>query len=152
MGHQLGGQELIRLASDDDRPQMLRMARDFVSASGLDLPFHAAYVSQSLAAQISAPDRLALVLDLDGVVQGMLCAAHAQSPLAPVRVATELVFWVDPIARGPWAKEMIARYETWARSECCQMISLATIGDRGADLLYRRAGYQPAERHFMKAL
>lgn len=143
---------MIRQATDTDRPEMLRMARDFIAASGLDLPFHAAYVSQSIAGQIAAPDRLALVLELDGTLRGMLCAAHSQSPLAPVRVATELVFWIDPMARGPWAANMIQRYETWARAECCQLISMAAIGGRGADRLYQRAGYQPAERHFMKAL
>ena len=77
---------MIRRAVADDRPDMVRMGRDFVRHSGLSLPFDAAWADRSLAGHMEHSDRLALVLELRGAVRGMLCAAQVQSPLAPVRV------------------------------------------------------------------
>lgn len=131
---------------------MVRMGRDFLRASGLPLPFDAAWADASLVGHMAQPDRLALVLELAGRARGMLCAAQVQSPLAPVRVASELVFWIDPDARGRWALAMIRAYEAWAREQGCAVASLATVGNRGADALYRRCGFAPAERHFSKGL
>ena len=104
------------------------MGRDFVRASGLPLPFDAAWADSSLAGHMAQPDRLALVLELEGCTCGMLCAAQVQSPLAPIRVASELVFWIDQPARGPWAKPMIQAYEAWAKEQGCSLVSLATVG------------------------
>jgi GNAT superfamily N-acetyltransferase len=143
---------MIRHAVEADRPDMVRMGRDFVRASGLPLPFDAAWADHSLAGHMAQPDRLAMVLELNGAPRGMLCAAQVQSPLAPVRVASELVFWIDPPARGRWALQMIRAYEAWAKEQGCALVSLATVGAKGADALYRRCGFAPAERHFMKVL
>lgn len=143
---------MIRLATEADRPGMVRMGRDFVRAAGLALPFDAGWAERSLAGHMAQADRLAIVLEVEGAVCGMLCAAQVLSPLSPVRVASELVFWIDPPQRGRWARQMIGAYEAWARDQGCALASLATVGARRADALYRRCGFEPAEQHFMKAL
>ena len=143
---------MIRRAVADDRPDMVRMGRDFVRHSGLSLPFDAAWADRSLAGHMEHSDRLALVLELRGAVRGMLCAAQVQSPLAPVRVASELVFWIDPPERGRFAVEMIRAYEAWAVEQGCCLASMATVGAKRADALYQRCGFVPAERHFVKAI
>jgi GNAT superfamily N-acetyltransferase len=130
---------------------MVRMGRDFLCASKLPVPFDAAWADRSLAGHMDRPDGLALVLDLGAEPCGMLIGAQIMSPLAPVRVANELVFWIDPPARGRWATSMIRAYEDWARGQGCAMASLATVATKSAGRLYERCGYAPAEHHFMKA-
>ncbi len=143
---------MIRHALSADRPHMVRMGEEFLRVSGLPMTFDAGWAAHSLAVHMSDQERLSLVLDLPAGVSGMLCAGCVMSPLVPKKVATELVFWIDADARGPWAQKMIAAYEDWAKRQGCQFVSLAAIGERGADILYRRCGYVAAERHYMKEL
>ncbi len=142
---------MIRPAELSDRFAMVRMTRDFFEASGLVLPFDAAWVEASIKAWISDEEKLALVLDLEGV-RGMLCAAHVMSPLAPVRVSTEQAFWIDPCARGRWALAMLRTYEEWAKAQGCAVAGLASMGGRGADVIYRRRGFVPSETYYMKEI
>jgi GNAT superfamily N-acetyltransferase len=147
MGHGL----VIRAATPGDIAAMGRMARDFARAAAV-LPFDAAYADASLRGHIGQPDRLSLVLELGAQVRGMLCAGATQSPLAPVRIAQELVFWIDPPARGRWASGLIRAYEAWARVRGCQIVSLVTLPAQPADVLYRRCGFSAVEHIFAKAL
>lgn len=142
---------MIRHAGLNDRIAMVRMARDFVAAADMAMPFDAAYAERSAKEWITADDKLALVLDLGGIC-GMLCGAHVLSPLAPVKVAIEQVFWIDPAKRGRSAIKMIAAYEEWAIDQGCNMATLATIQSKGADRLYSRLGYARAETHYAKAI
>lgn len=142
---------MIRTAELADRIAMVRMARDFVAASGLALPFDAVWAEASAKSWIEGDDKLALVLDL-GCVRGMLCAGHIASPLAPVRVASEQVFWIDPSARGRWGIPMVRAYEAWASAQGCAIAGMAAIGERSADVLYRRCGFRHSENHYMKEI
>jgi GNAT superfamily N-acetyltransferase len=145
------GRKLIRSASTADILEMLRMGRAFVE-TGVDIPFDPAYAQASLRGHLEAEGRLSLVLDLKGKTRGMLCAAWVPSPLAPVRIATELVFWIDPEARGRWAVSFIRAYEAWARDAGCSHVSLIARARTTAGQLYERLGYEPAEQTFSKAL
>lgn len=142
---------MIRTATLNDRFHMLRMAKAFVQAADMSLPFDAVYAERSAKLWIEDDARLALVLDLDGVC-GMLCASSVESPLAPLKIGIEQVFWIDPTYRGRWAVRLIAAYEAWAVAQGCDRASLATIQAKGADRLYARLGYERAETHFVKEL
>jgi len=142
----------VRRAAPADRIALVRMARDFLAASGLGLPFDPAWVERSAYAHIAGGDRVALVLEAGGRARGMLAGAVAQSPLAPVTVAEEIAWWIDPEARSlAAARAMLAAFEAWARDRGAAVIGLATLDGR-AGPLYRRAGYAPAEARWMKAL
>ena len=130
---------------------MVRMARDFLTVAAVDVSFDAAWVEASVKSAIAGEDRLALVLDHGGVC-GMLCAGISVSPLAPIRVASEQVFWIDPAARGRWARPMVLAFEDWARAQRCNAISLATLPGRSAGALYRRCGFSICEQHYSKGL
>ena len=142
---------MIRQAEMKDRIAMVRMARAFVETADAPLPFDAAYAERTAKEWISAPDKLALVLDIDGV-RGMLCGASLLSPLVPVKIAIEQVFWIDPDFRGRAAVQFIRSYEAWASEQGCNMATLATIQSKGADCLYLRLGYDRAETHYVKVL
>lgn len=141
---------MIRRADLADRQSIVRMGRDFLLASGLNLTFDAAWADASARSAILDVDQLVLVLEIDGCVCGMLCAACGFSPLAPVRVARETVFWIDPHIRGLWAGAFISAYEEWAKSRGCAVVGLASLEIKRVGPLYQRRGYVPVEQHFLK--
>src|SRR5262245_30350695 len=103
---------MIRRALPCDKMAILRMARDFHAASGTALPFSAPMASMVFDACLEDADRLCLVLDSNGP-KGVLAAQAGQHHFSPVRVATEIMWWVDPGARGK-SLGMLREYEAWA--------------------------------------
>lgn len=143
---------MIRAADHSDIPALARMARDFIKASGTGLPFDADYVDGALRQHLATPARLTLVLDVDGP-RGMLCAAAQRSPLAPVAIAEELVFWIDPAHRGRAALAMLKAYSAWAKEMGCEratMVGLASM--KSVDRFYRLAGFEPLENTYARSL
>ena len=116
-------------------------------------PFSAPHAAALIGAQIVSGDRLALVLDIDGQSHGVLMAAATDHPFAPVRVATEVVWWIEPEHRGKAASAMLAAYEAWAVQQGCAFVGMAALeAAPRAGVIYRRRGYEPVETHFIKAL
>jgi GNAT superfamily N-acetyltransferase len=143
---------MIRRATPADKSRVLVLARNFHQASGLPIPFSAPFASLLFDACLSDQDRLCLVLDIDGV-QGVLAAQAGLLPLAPVKAATELIWWIEPAHRGRSALAMLDAYETWARERGCVFANMVGLGsDPLPARLYERRGYIAAERHFMKPL
>lgn len=143
---------MIRRAVATDKAAVLRMARDFHSASETSLPFSAAMASMLFDASLTDADRLCLVLDANGV-RGTLVAQAGPHHFSPVKVATEIIWWVDPDARGIEALRMLRAYEDWARERGCAFAAMVGLGaDPVVGRTYEIRGYAPAERHFLKAL
>lgn len=143
----MGG--LIRRATDADIPAMVRMAGAFIAASGTGLPFDADYVAGSIRRHMVTPCTLALVLDVDGP-HGMLCATVARSPLAPVTVADELAWWIDPAHRGRHALRMIDVYISWGVDMGCERVGMSALANTAVEKLYKRRGFEPAEAKYVK--
>lgn len=145
---------IVRRALPCDKGRLLVMARAFHAASGTPLPFSAAAASLVADAAMADPDRLCLVLaDAGGTARGALLALAGDHHFSPVRIASEIMWWIDPDYRGRAAGDMIAAYEQWAAERGCDFIHMAGLGgDPAVSALYRRRGYQPAETHFMKPI
>lgn len=135
-------------------PAILEMGAEFAAASGTDMPFDPGHARAALRAHLAAPDRLTLVAEgAPGEAIGMLLAAVSVSPLAPVRLAQEIAFWVVPARRGgPAALRLLSAYEAWARDMRCDRVSLVALPSCAAGRLYRRRGFAPAETVYQKAL
>ncbi|MBZ9653553.1 GNAT family N-acetyltransferase [Phyllobacterium lublinensis] len=94
-----------------------------------------------------------MVLDSEGGVQGLLAAQAGPLPLAPVKAATELIWWIEPHARGRAALAMLDAYEAWARDRGCVFANMVGLGsDPLPARLYESRGYIAAERHYSKTL
>lgn len=127
------------------------MLRDFHGAAGLPFSFSAPWAA-GLFDTHRAPDRLALVLDIDGRASGVLLAVAGQSPLGPFRIAQELAWWIDPAHRGH-GTAMLDAYEAWAAANRCAYVGVASLAAfPRTDAIYERRGYSRAETHFLKAL
>lgn len=144
---------MIRAAVQSDKLRVLVMARAFHAAAGLPFSFSAAHADAIFRASLEHEDRLCLVLDVDGVAQGALVAEAGPHPFGPAKMATELMWWIEPAHRGRAARQMIVEYEEWAKRRGCLFAHLAGLGeDPAAGRLYQRSGYSAVERHFMKFL
>jgi GNAT superfamily N-acetyltransferase len=127
------------------------MAKAFHVASGLPFPFSAATASLLFDAALSDDDRLCLIYEVKGTPVGVLAAYAAPHMLSPLKIAQEIMWWIEPGHRGIAAGKMLAAYEAWARARGCAFIHMVGLGsDPATSRLYERHGYQPAERHFMK--
>ncbi|RJG46495.1 GNAT family N-acetyltransferase [Mesorhizobium sp. DCY119] len=144
---------MIRRAVVADKMRVLMMARSFHVAAGLPFALHAAHASLVFDACLTDVDRVCLVYDVDGTAQGVLAAQAGAHPFGPFKVATEIMWWIEPAHRGRAALHMIAAYEAWARERGCSFANLVGLGaDPITTKLYERCGYAAAERHFMKPL
>lgn len=142
----------VRKALPQDKSRVLMMARSFQVASGLPIPFNAAYASMLFDTLISNPAMLCLVLDDNGPY-GVLAAQSGTLPLSPVKAASELIWWIEPSHRGSAAKTMLDKYEEWATEQGCQFVNMVGLGaDPVTTRMYERRGYSATERHFMKPL
>jgi len=135
---------MIRAATARDLPALVRMAGDFIAATATGLPFDADYLDSSFRAMIAAPDRLVLVLDINGAC-GVLCAAAARSPWAPVAIASEMGFWIDPPHRGRWGLRLLHAYLDWARGMGCGRAGMVAFANNPLDRLYQKAGFRLSE-------
>lgn len=145
---------MIRHATASDRDRVLLMARDFHRAAGLPFAFCPVTASMLFDAALHDDDRLCLVYErADGAPVGTLCAYAGPHMFAPVKVAQEIMFWIAPEHRGRGARGMMQAYEAWARSRGCALVHMVGLGaDPVTTAFYQRLGYEPAERHFFKAL
>ncbi|MBZ5760284.1 GNAT family N-acetyltransferase [Rhizobium sp. VS19-DR104.2] len=129
------------------------MAKAFHAVSGLPFQFSAANADALFRASLIDEDRLCLVFAPEAIAHGVLVAHAAAHPFAPIKVASELMWWVDPEHRGLAATKMLNAYEAWARGRRCQFAGMVGLGaDPSTSRLYDRRGYAPVERHFMKSL
>lgn len=142
---------MIREATRRDVPAMIRMARSFHDASPMaTLPFCDRAAAAATMGAVDDQNTLALILDLDGPV-GALVAHLAVYPLGNTITAKEAVFWIEPAARGRWAMKMIRAYEAWATERGAEVIGMSCFGD-GAERLFKRAGFRPAEINTIKGI
>jgi hypothetical protein len=152
---------VIRTATETDKVRVITLLKHsregagFDSANGLTgftFPFDAAYAERLFIVH-QMPRHLCLLHVVEDLAQGVLMAAYAEHPFGPVRLARETVWWIEPEYRGLGAVKMLDAYEHWARANHCQFIGMAGMGDDpDVGKLYRRRGYQVAERHYLKAI
>jgi GNAT superfamily N-acetyltransferase len=144
---------MIRRAELSDRMRVLSMAKAFHAASGVPFPFSPAMADGLFRASLADEDRLCLVYAPDDIARGVLTAQASVHPFAPVKVASEIIWWVDPAFRGQAVVGMLSAYEAWAVERGCSLAGMVGLGSEPLTTrLYLRRGYEPAETHFIKAL
>lgn len=141
---------MIRKATSQDLPHLVRMAGDFIAAADAGLPFDPDYLTSSFAAMIVSPTTLLLVLDVDHPC-GVFCAEVSRSPWAPVPLAVEKGFWIDPPYRGRWALKMLRAYAEWAEGLGCDRAFMGAFADNPMDKLYKKAGFSLSELMYSRA-
>ena len=147
----------VRPAAMCDQSRVIALLRNFYDAhrdrTPMRFDFDPVYASRLFTAHAFDKRACCFVLDADGKAQGLLMAGAFEHPFAPVAIARETVWWIEPSHRGRGAVEMLRAFERWAKDAGCKYACMGALQDDSAVLtLYRRCGYQLAETHVMKPL
>jgi GNAT superfamily N-acetyltransferase len=136
---------VIRDAVRADIPALVSLARRHHEENGFPFVFNAARLSITLALAIAQPDWLCLTGN-----RCVLLAFSFESPLGAGKLATEFLLRAE--RRGDM-KELVTRYEAWARGRGCVQATLGcTSKPEVFARLYRPFGYTFAETVFAKRL
>ena len=108
-----------------------------------------------LANAIENPDIGVWLADLDGEIVGITGAIIYPLYFSPAnKVAQELWWWLTPKARGTGAGgQMFKRLKEWSAENGAAAVFMVALEDERAgkmEKLYRRAGFRPLERTFIK--
>jgi GNAT superfamily N-acetyltransferase len=147
---------MLKLGTSNDIPDIVRMAQEFHKSSPFgDLPFERDKI-EALAQALLEDATNGLIL-LGGNNQALLAAAATEPLASRERMATELMWWVDPELRGTSVgRELLEAYEYWARNiaKCryVQMVALETPQLKAIDRYYKRNGYVVKEHTYLKEL
>ncbi|MGI9158923.1 MAG: GNAT family N-acetyltransferase [Saprospiraceae bacterium] len=148
---------IVRRATAHDFPQYLALAKEFHAASpvrhiiDLDADGYAAFYAETLT-----NDNIGVWLaEKDSAVIGIAGALAYPMYFSPTNlVVQELWWWLTPAARGSGAgKAMFDAISTWAEQKKAKALFMIALEDDNAkrmENVYRRAGFKPMERTFIK--
>lgn len=142
----------VRIATSDDRWQIIRLLEQSHTAAGYTFPFEAARADRLFSSHMENRDACVLVLDIDGVAQGVLMATAFDHPFGAGLWAKETVWYVAYAHRGKGSFQMLDAYEEWAKDLGCAVVSMATLVNNDISKIYERRGYAAAETHFVMPL
>lgn len=150
---------IVREAEVFDIPRYTAMACEFADFSLMAgiAPPDAAGFAQFMLSNMGAPNVAMWLAEEDGNLAGISAGLLYPVYFSPqTMIAQEVWWWVDPEFRGSPAQQMMREtLENWARengAKAVVMIALENEQTPAVGRLYRRAGYRPLERSFIKEL
>lgn len=144
---------MIRQATHADIPRIVAMGERFIDdVYPAALTFNGEALS-TLAAQLIDGAGVVFVAESgSGDVLGMMALIVVTQPMSGETVATELVWWIDPDARGGRAAlALLATAEEWAKLQGAKRLQMIAPSDRVCRF-YERLGFQRVEVAYMRTL
>jgi GNAT superfamily N-acetyltransferase len=144
---------VIRPATLADVPRLVAMGRQQIAAlSGGAVPDNPAQVEATVTHLVTTPTCGCFVAERDGAVVGMIGLVRTLSHCSGVPTAGEVMWWVDPAARG-CGVALLRRAERWAAETGAQAIQMmAPASNARVGRLYARRGYQAMETIYQAAV
>lgn len=93
-----------------------------------------------------------VLLSPNGILAGLCTSPFLFSD---TKVASELVWYVEPEYRGTEGKHLHQAFEYWAKRVGCTLINMVLLEDENSERMnkiYKRKGYSPVERSYIKEL
>jgi hypothetical protein len=145
---------MIREATSYDIPKLLSIGAQFFELVALDgVSFDRHSVTNTVQHLIDSPDGAVFVDDeVNGCIGGMLYPYWMN---ANILTGNEMFWWVNPEHRGPLGIKLLCKLEKWAKlkgASMFQMTCLETSEPKRISELYKRRGYVPTERNFVRVL
>lgn len=145
------GADRMRLATQDDKPELFRMGKEFYLHSGYqDKGEFNETILDSVFDQLISGECL-LIAD-GGMIGWLVFPVFMTGTL----VAQELFWWVDEDKRDSGlGRELLKAAEEKAKNQGANsmiMICLDELEPDKAEAIYGKMGYQPRERTFMRTL
>ena len=147
----------LKIATWDYLPDILEMCQKFhenTPFNGIE-EYNESRVTDIIISIIEDPaNKIAILLVDDGKAVGMVLGVTSTSIFNYGKVATELAWWVDPEYRGKKSLELMKAYEYWATNVAkCSVVQMSLLENdttESVDRLYKRKGYSPVERAYIK--
>ncbi len=153
----MGHPATVRRATAEDLPEYIRLAIDFHAASPMRgvADFDPVGYDAFLKSATANPDMAVWLAESGGHVVGISGAMVYPLYFSPnYRVAQELWWFLTPTARGTGAGlAMFREIERWAAEKDAKAIFMIALEDENSaqmESVYRRSGYTPMERTFIK--
>jgi GNAT superfamily N-acetyltransferase len=151
----------VRQASVADIGRLVELSEEFYKASPYydKVPWDSGKIKSTIRTIIEYPKGKGTIfvgLDDQEKVQGMLACAGGETFFSSEPVATEIMWWISPSARGlGLAKELVQAYETWCRLHGYRLAQMVLLEPLRGDVLhqyYTRKGYELTEKAYVKVL
>jgi GNAT superfamily N-acetyltransferase len=107
-------------------------------------------LSASVKAVADNPDGVILVSGSDATITGMIAMLAYDHPFSGERMAFEVVWWVEPEARGDGVR-LLRAAEDWAIEQGIGKMQMVAPNER-VGALYERMGYLPVETSYQRTL
>lgn len=140
---------MLRLASEEDFDRIVEMARRFHQESPyLDLPFSVDQCRILFDTYLKDPTTVIIIVG----DHGMIIGAKHKPPFSTEIVTSEIAWWVDHEARGSRESiELMKAYTDWSIRIGATITQMAMLDDvTDLDKFYRRSGFTPAERSYIR--
>lgn len=139
---------MIRLATPEDIPAIVRMTAKLHAAAGIVLPMDPRITARFVEGLISSPMGLVMVGG-SAEPDGFLAASVGSASISMTPVAQEHGWW----SQGGDGLRLLRRYEAWAREQGCFAVRMSTPpGAERANSILQRDGYVLAEQAWVKVL
>lgn len=156
----------LKLATAEDYPHIIRMARAFHQASPYaDLEFSEEKCEQMFRLYLTGDKRELIIIlavsespstsgSLAHSAFGMIVGFANSIPFSNEKIAAELAWWVDEERRGTKDSLLLFKaYEDWAVRIGAKVSQMAMLDDvTNLSKFYIKQGYAPAERSYVKRI
>lgn len=142
----------IRPATLEDVPAIVAMGMRFGSemAYGRIIETNADRLTGLATGLVTTDGATLLVSEDETGVTGMIGLAVFPHPMSLLRVCSEMVWWVNPEARGH-GRALMQAAEQWATDQRADLLFMVAPSE-AVGRLYQRAGYAPLESVFYRRL
>lgn len=143
---------MIRRAEPRDVPGIVAMGLRFAAESdyGSKLPVVPDVIARTVARVATSDEGLLLVSESEESLTGMIALVLYEHPFSGERFASELVWWVEPEARGVGVR-LLRAAEEWARGSGAGRMQMIAPNER-VGALYDRLGYSKLETTYQRSL
>lgn len=143
---------MIRQATTEDSERIIEMGKRFVEGTSYKeiISINPSRLEAAISHVIANPDGVVLVSGPETDPTGMIAMLTYDHPFSGARTAFEIVWWVDPEARGDGVR-LLRAAEEWARSRGATAVQMVAPNERVGSF-YRRLGYAPVEMSYQRSL
>ena len=140
----------IRQATAEDVPAIAAMGHEFVSTStyAAHMQTEPARLEALAGTILTNPDAAMWVCVRDEQPIGMLAMAMVTHPMSGDRIASEIVWWMNPSARGAGVR-LLRTAERWAKDRGAVAVHMIAPTERVGQL-YAAIGYAPVEVNYYR--
>ena len=142
----------IRRAGPEDMQRLVEMGQRFVNETTYSgfVTINPERLSNTIIALSMNPDATILVSENGAGVNGMIALMVYDHPYSGQRTAFEVVWWVEPEARGEGLK-LLSAAEGWARENGAKAMQMVAPTPRVGQL-YEKHGYHLVESSYQRSL